>query len=82
MLMRHPETMPLGLTITSITWKVISASVFYNGALDEYETQTGHGILVTEDFMVQGEWKNGYVNGKGNFMHLDGTVYTGFWVDD
>ena len=31
--------------------------------------------------MLEGEWKNANVTGKGRYIHIDGLVYVGFFVN-
>ena len=57
-------------------------SVFFKGILDYSGQQQGDGILITQKFIFEGQCENGYVHGKGRFMHLNGTMHSGFWKND
>jgi len=61
-------------------WKELSAGVYYKGGLDSEDLQSGLGICATGDFIIEGDWVDGFLNGEGRFVHSDGTIYIGQFV--
>ena len=70
------------LSLEGKAWKALNSQVLYKGQLDERDRQQGHGLLATSEFIIEGEWKDGFVNGQGRFVHSDGTIYNGNFAQD
>tara|TARA_B100000767_G_C19766015_1_gene537539 strand:+ start:2472 stop:3437 length:966 start_codon:yes stop_codon:yes gene_type:complete len=55
----------------------------YVGCLDDFGAPSGKGLLKTDIYQKDGEWKSGKLDGKGKFTFLkDNSVYEGIWKED
>lgn len=52
----------------------------YEGHISD-EVANGRGTLQTDQFVYEGEWKEGKPHGQGEIRYKDGTVYIGSFVE-
>jgi hypothetical protein len=62
-----------------VDWYELTNHIIYKGEVNGNGYLEGKGVMLTSDFLYEGYWLDGRMEGLGRIIYASGDIYEGYW---